>query len=66
MCHRRENSMKLRKDDPIYYKLKINTLIKEAFENGLQIQTVSNEDILELIFKSDNGDTAISRISFKK
>ncbi|MGC5814319.1 hypothetical protein [Clostridium perfringens] len=29
--------MRLRKDDPVYYKEKINKLIREAKENGLKV-----------------------------
>ena len=29
--------MKLRKDDPVYYKAKINKLIREAKENNLDV-----------------------------
>lgn len=29
--------MRLRKDDPVYYKKKINSLIREAKENGLKV-----------------------------
>ncbi|MGU8770582.1 hypothetical protein ACV3RY_15250 [Clostridium perfringens] len=29
--------MRLRKDDPVYYKVKINKLIREAKENNLDV-----------------------------
>lgn len=50
--------MRLRTDDPIYYRDKINGLIKQAFDNGLKIQTKIYNDKISLLFKADNGDTA--------
>lgn len=49
--------MKLRIDDPIYYRNKINGLIKQAFDNGLKIQTKIYHDKIGLLFKAENGDT---------
>ena len=56
--------MKLRRDDPVYYKLKINTLILEAFKNGLKMQTKIYDDKVSLLFKADNGDVAESIFQF--
>jgi hypothetical protein len=57
--------MKLRKDDPVYYKLAFNSLIKQAYKEGLKVSYEVTEDYEGLIngiriyFKSDNGDTAL-------
>lgn len=52
--------MRLTKDDPVYYKLKVNTLIQEAFQNGLKIEAKIYDDRIGLLFKADNGDVAES------
>ncbi len=45
--------MKLRKDDPIYYKLKINGLIVDAFKNGLNLETKIYKDKIGILFKAE-------------
>ncbi|MBZ9608655.1 hypothetical protein G9F73_012635 [Clostridium estertheticum] len=48
--------MALRKDDPIYYRNKINDLIKQAKENKLMVYVPDNR--MYLSFKCiRNGDT---------
>ena len=48
--------MRLRKDDPVYYKEKINKLIREAKENGLKvsINKMYENDYLTLESKETN------------
>lgn len=50
--------MKLQKDDPVYYKAKIRDLMKEAREQGLEINVTSNTRGIEINFKANNGDSA--------
>lgn len=53
--------MKLRKDDPIYYKKKITDLIKQARENGLYVYMPDGEKYI--CFKSlETGEIASSYI----
>lgn len=56
--------MRLRKDDPVYYKVKINTLIKDAFDNGLKVDVKIYNDKVGLMFKSDNGDRAEAVLNY--
>ena len=58
--------LKLRKDDPIYYRNKINGLIREAFNNGLKIETKISIDKTIILFKADNGDIAEVALKIKK
>ncbi|MDB1923363.1 hypothetical protein ABHA37_08045 [Clostridium tertium] len=53
--------MKLRKDDPVYYKKKIMDLIKQARENGLYVYMPDREKYI--CFKSlETGEIASSYI----
>lgn len=48
---------KLQKNDPVYYKVKIKELIKQALENNIQVYSnFSNHE--ELVFQDENGDKA--------
>ncbi|MBC8590626.1 hypothetical protein [Wansuia hejianensis] len=58
--------MKLRKDDPIYYKLKINGLIVDAFKNGLNLETKIYKDKIGILFKAENGDVAEVILNYKE
>ncbi|HHD2799912.1 TPA: hypothetical protein ACOTG2_000085 [Clostridium perfringens] len=45
--------MRLRKDDPVYYKAKINKLIREAKENNLNVAVArSFYESIYLVFES--------------
>lgn len=48
----------LRKDDPIYYKEKINNLMKQALDEGLKVEVQVLEDGVKVHFKASNGDIA--------
>ena len=48
----------LRKNDPVYYKAKIRDLMKEAREQGLEINVTSNISGIEINFKASNGESA--------
>ena len=49
----------LRKDDPLYYKEKINNLLKQALDEGLKIEVgVLKDDGVKIYFKASNGDIA--------
>lgn len=50
--------MSLRKDDPVYYKVKLNALIRQAKEKGLQVACQNEENKIIITFKADNGDVA--------
>lgn len=50
---------------PIYYRNQINGLIKEAFNNGLKVQTKIQKNKIVLLFKADNGDVAEVMLNFK-
>lgn len=50
--------MSLRKDDPVYYKIKVNAILKQAAENGLVVEG-------EIKFKTtspDGGECAIAKL----
>lgn len=56
MSHTR---LRLRHDDPVYYKCAIQELLEEAKENGISISL--GEDVggqTKLYFKADNGECA--------
>lgn len=42
--------MRLRKDDPVYYKEKIASLIKQARDNGLKV-TMGKDNIINFYSK---------------
>lgn len=47
----------LRKDDPIFYKIAISKLLKQAKENGLKISIGETPGkSITLYFEADNGD----------
>ena len=49
----------LRKDDPVYYKITISQLLKQAKENGLEMYIGENPGkSIILYFKANNGDCA--------
>lgn len=50
--------MALRKDDPIYYKVKLNDLIKQALLEGLTVQCNHLKDGVRISFVADNGEVA--------
>jgi hypothetical protein len=50
--------MGLRKDDPIYYKVKFNELFQQALKEGLQIQCQHTYEGVRISFVADNGDVA--------
>ena len=53
--------MSLRKDDPVYYKAKINKLIREAKENNLDVFTTRiMHGGIYLNFKSKETDELVS------
>lgn len=58
--------MKFRKDDPIYYKLKINGLIADAFKNGLKVQAKIYNNKIGLLFKANDGDVTEVVLDFKE
>ena len=47
-----------RKDDPLYYRDKINKLLAQAQREGLKIIVTTTSDEAKLQFKATNGDTA--------
>lgn len=49
--------MKLRKDDPIYYRNKLNALIGQALEEGLKIRCEVLENGVRIYFEASNGDS---------
>ncbi|KGN00841.1 hypothetical protein IRP63_16325 [Clostridium phage CWou-2020a] len=50
--------MGLRKDDPVYYKLKLRELIEQAKNEGLRIQSKYIESGARINFIAKNGDVA--------
>jgi len=48
--------MKLRKDDPLYYKLKINELLRQAQNEGLAIGCEETNGKVRISFTACNGD----------
>ncbi|MBW6408999.1 hypothetical protein [Clostridium weizhouense] len=48
--------MGLRKDDPVYYKLKMNKLIQDALNNGLKVGAKHLENGVSVYFEATNGD----------
>lgn len=50
--------MGLRKDDPVYYKQKLNDLFKQAWSKGLTVQVKHIKDGVRISFIADNGDIA--------
>ncbi|NGT65637.1 hypothetical protein G6Z16_01855 [Clostridium perfringens] len=56
--------MSLRKDDPVYYKAKINKLIREAKENNLDVVVArSFYESVYLVFESkENHEKAKVKI----
>lgn len=43
----------LRKDDPVYYKVKLQELLKQAIDNGLEIGLEMNKTSFIMSFISD-------------
>lgn len=59
--------MKLRKDDPVYYKSKIYELIDQAQIEGLEVSiNMIQESHFALRFNADNGDCAEVEFKLKK
>ncbi|MBY6802814.1 hypothetical protein HYH33_04900 [Clostridium botulinum] len=50
--------MGLRKDDPVYYKVKLSELINKALDNGLTITGKHLSNGVMICFESDNGEMA--------
>lgn len=50
--------MGLRKDDPVYYKVKLNELINQALDNGLTITGKHLSNGVMIYFEADNGEMA--------
>jgi hypothetical protein len=50
--------MKLRKDDPIYYRDKLKKLIEQAKDEGLKVSGEHLDNGVRIYFKASNGDTA--------
>lgn len=48
----------LRKDDPVYYKAKMQELIKSAEDNGLKVTTGRSYGGTHVYFRADNGECA--------
>lgn len=48
----------LRKNDPVYYKVKIQELFEQAIENGLEIEL----GMKEVSFIADNNERASARL----
>lgn len=46
----------MNKSDPMYYKIKIEQLIKQARESGLEMSLSNNGFQYKVNFKSDNGE----------
>ena len=57
--------MKLRKDDPVFYKVHINKLIKQAEENGLSISVSTIAGNTKLDFGTDTGEIASATLITK-
>jgi len=58
---------KLQKDDPVYYKVEMNRLIKQARANGLKIDYRASgkhygTDEIKIHFEADNGDIASATV----
>lgn len=50
---------KLTKDDPLYYKTRLNKLINQARNNGLELSISYNSiSDIRINFEADNGDIA--------
>lgn len=61
---------KLRKDDPVYYKVAINKLIKQAKDNelkiGFELSSVGNTvNQIKVMFENDIGEAA-GAVVYKK
>ena len=50
----------LRKDDPVYYKVKINQLIKQAKENGLLVCFDSKNNCLSFKCNENNEQASVN------
>ncbi|MFT8313192.1 MAG: hypothetical protein ABF633_02935 [Clostridium sp.] len=50
--------MALRTDDPVYYKIKLSDLIKQALNKGLKVECQHLKDGVMVSFVADNGDIA--------
>jgi hypothetical protein len=50
--------MALRKNDPVYYKVKLSELIKCALSEGLSVQCHHLNDGVRISFVADNGDVS--------
>lgn len=52
----------LRKDDPVYYKVQLQKLLKQTVDNGLSVEIKENE----ISFTNDIGEKTCIRIPVKK
>jgi len=50
----------LRKDDPVYYKVKLEQLFTQALENGLEIEL----GMKEVSFIADNNERASAKLKY--
>ncbi|WP_291636497.1 hypothetical protein [Clostridium sp.] len=55
----------LRKDDPVYYKVKMKELIKSAHENGLEVGADNELGLTHIYFKSGIERAGVSIVSKK-
>lgn len=55
--------MGLRKDDPVYYKVKLSELINQALDNGLTITGKHLSNGVMICFEADNGEMAGVRLT---
>lgn len=58
---------RLTKDDPVYYKVVMNKLIKQAKENGLEvgyeiISSDKNISNVKVLFMGDTGEIAAATV----
>ena len=50
--------MGLRKDDPVYYKVMLQRLLKQAKNNNLELSLGNRNDKSTLYFTADTGESA--------
>lgn len=53
---KRRNIKLLTKDDPVYYKLKLQKLLKDAKDNNISVEIKNNEEIY--FFDQQTGEIA--------
>lgn len=53
----------LRKDDPVYYKVKMKELIKSAHDNGIEVGTEKGYGLTYVYFKKGIERTSVSIVS---